>query len=641
MYREEITLLHNYDNINILNFSLLSLFPLALLFILFYKCKILKKNEFNDECLGIEDSRALQVFAALGVLLHHLTGAATNYGKIYKGPVTFMSYMGILFTSIFFFFSGFGLIRSYILKDNYLDSFIKKKINSILIPFIFTNLIYVLIGLAEGRITDSLSFFTSIFGITLINTNAWFIVEIFILYLSFYFSFKYIKDDKIKISAVIIVDFVITLTGFLLKHDYSRINGHWFMGEWWFNTTMIFAVGLVFGKYRDQLVTKLRKKYPKALIASALFFIVISAIESYARKNFSYYVETYTYNGYMEKGITYVAQTIMCFTFIILMILITMKVKFGNKIIRFLMPYTLEIYLIQDICMINYGYDVKTPDWLFYIVAIVVTIGAAILLNKLLNLIRNNIDSFVEKKYINPDFSFEKREKYRKERTVTITFIAFYVLMTIGLIASLCQNMILIHNENKLVINQLNIIKDSDLYSQVQYGFYDSNATLDGNEELSWYIIKKEDDKVLLLLKDSLWPMAYQKEHTYVSYYDSDVRDILINEGCYELFNKAYRKYLVADEVTGDKVFLLSVDDVKNYSIPADILMSKPTEDAKKYTGIYIDNHNKNTAWWLRDDNAVINASIVNSNGIVSEHSQEVNRSRFALRPAIWVKVQY
>lgn len=50
--------------------------------------------------------------------------------------------MGILFTSIFFFFSGYGLITSYLNKENYLDSFLIRRIPAVLFPFLITNIIY-------------------------------------------------------------------------------------------------------------------------------------------------------------------------------------------------------------------------------------------------------------------------------------------------------------------------------------------------------------------------------------------------------------------------------------------------------------------------------------------------------------------
>jgi len=638
MYREEVTLLNNYGNISTLNFTLLCIFPIALFFILIFKCRLEKKNEFDENCWGVDDAKALQVFAAFGVLVHHLTGASTKYGVIYKGPITVMSYVGILFTSIFFFFSGFGLIRSYELKENYLDGFIRKKFRTLFIPFMLANLIYVLIGLAEGRINDSLSFFTSVFGITLINTNAWYIVELIILYIAFYFAYKYIQDDKTKMSAVIAVTALMTLIGFLLKHDYTVINGHWFRGEWWFNTTMIFAMGMVIGKNRDHVVEFFKKNYGKLLAAAVVLLTIASVIEVYARKNLTYYVETYTYNGYPEKLGTYVAQTLLCSIFITLVLLISMKVKFGNKIIKLLAPYTLEIFLIQDICMMNYGYDEEAPDWLMYLVVIAMTIGAAIVLHLLNKFVIEKIDTCLEKKYDDPELPFEMKVKYKKDKTIVKAFIVFYAVMAAGLIVSSLATAKTSFDESRVTEGQIVKISEAELFSEVQYGFYDTNYYEEGNEPLTWYVIDKEDGKVLLLLKESLYPMAYRKEHVEVTYADSDVRDILINEGYYEVFSEAARKHLLADDTTGDRVFLLSAEEVEKYEIPAEVLMSQPTKNAKSYTGIYIDERNDNTSWWLRSDDAVINCSVVDSNGQVQLNSQEVNRPRFAVRPAIWVE---
>ena len=639
MYREQTILLNNYDNINTLNFVLLTVFPIVLFFILFFKCKILKKNEFNEDAFGINDAKALQVFAAFGILIHHLSGASTNYGDVFKGSITVMSFVGILFTSIFFFFSGFGLIRSYESKENYLDGFVRSKFMTVFVPFMITNLLYVLIGLSQGRITDALSFFTSVFGITLINTNAWFIVEILILYIAFYLIFKNIKTEKYKIPALSLVAFLMTLTGFLLKHDYTRINGHWFRGEWWFNTTMIFVLGLIFGKNRDVIFEFLKKNYSKLLPANFALLILSAIFESYARNNMSYYVETYTYYGYPEKLVTYISQTILCVLFITFTMLILMKVKFGNRILKFLSVYTFEIYLIQDICMLNYGYDEQAPDWLLFTVIIIATVGCAILLKVILKFVNDRINSFIDRKYEDEHLTIEKRARYKNDVTIVKGFILFYALMAAGLVISAFTQIKIMYHENSSVLEQVEAIKGSEQFDEVSFGYFDTDSFTDGNETLVWYVIAKEDNKALLLMKDSLYPYAYNKTFEETTYKDSDIRDIVINEVCYEVINNTARKYLVDDSVTGDKVFLLSVDEVRKYDIPADVLMSKPTKDAKEFTGILIDKHNKNAYWWLRSDGLTINASVVDSNGNVNSSAEEVSRTRFAIRPAIWVNL--
>ena len=430
-----------------------------------------------------------------------------------------------------------------------------------------------------------------------------------------------------------------TLTGFLLKHDYTRINGHWFRGEWWFNTTMIFVFGLIFGKNRDVIFEFLKKNYSKLLPANFALLILSAIFESYARNNMSYYVETYTYYGYPEKLVTYISQTIFCVLFIMFTMLILMKVKFGNRILKFLSVYTFEIYLIQDICMLNYGYDEQAPDWLLFAVIIIATVGCAILLKVILKFVNDRINSFIDRKYEDENLTIEKRARYKNDVTIVKGFILFYALMAAGLVISAFTQIKIMYHENSSVLEQVEAIKGSEQFDEVSFGYFDTDSFTDGNETLVWYVIAKEDNKALLLMKDSLYPYAYNKTFEETTYKDSDIRDIVINEVCYEVINNTARKYLVDDSVTGDKVFLLSEEEVRKYDIPVDVLMSKPTKDAKEFTGILIDKHNKNAYWWLRSDGLTINASVVDSNGNVNSSAEEVSRTRFAIRPAIWVNL--
>ena len=94
------------------NYLLLS-YPLAIVIVLFAGCSIRKKGEYYDEAWSMTQSNALKAVAALMIILHHMVQSITRYGEIKKGPITVWNSFGILFTSIFFFFSGFGLYKSY------------------------------------------------------------------------------------------------------------------------------------------------------------------------------------------------------------------------------------------------------------------------------------------------------------------------------------------------------------------------------------------------------------------------------------------------------------------------------------------------------------------------------------------------
>lgn len=637
----DIVLLNDTSNLNMVNFTILCIFPILLFFVLFFKSKLLKKDEFDDNCWDINDAKSLQVFAALGVLLHHLTGAATRYGDVFKGPITVLSYVGILFTSIFFFFSGFGLIRSYQNKEGYLDRFLWKKFLAVGVPFVFTNFVYILIGLADRRIYDPTTFFTSVFGFTLINTNAWYLVELMIFYIVFYFVFKNVKDEKMATNLVVISAAVVTLIGFINKHDYTRVNGHWFQGEWWFNTTMMFALGITIGRKRDEIVDKFKKNYKAILISSVLGLVVTGICEAYARINWTYYAETYVYSGYKEKLGMYITQTLLCSCFILFVLLVCMKVRFGNKMIAFLAPFTLEIYLIQDLCMMNYGYESKAPDYVHYFVTVLATVCMSILIHKLLTVLVKYIEDFKNKCYKMPDLSLEKKIIYKKEKNIVTLVITLYVAMSVGFVYCLISNGISAMNEDKLLQTNIENIRNADIFDEVVFATYDSNYKTDGEEPFEWYLLKKDGDRALLLSKYAIMNLSYNQQHVEISYEDSLIRDVLINEGYYDTFSKTERKYIVPEEKYGDTVFLLSKEDIEGLDVPNEILRAGVTYNAKEYSGIYRDkNHDDNTWWWLLNTDPVIEATIVNSVGEIEENAQEVNRPYGGVRPAIWVDIR-
>lgn len=101
----------------------LSVFMAFLVLVLVLGCKIAKKGEFHEDFMEYSVVKGLQGFAALGVILHHVTQEVTQYGRYYKGVINVFVDAGVLFTGLFFFFSGYGLIVSLKNKENYLNGF--------------------------------------------------------------------------------------------------------------------------------------------------------------------------------------------------------------------------------------------------------------------------------------------------------------------------------------------------------------------------------------------------------------------------------------------------------------------------------------------------------------------------------------
>ena len=102
----------------------LQIFPILLVILGTVGIKKAKRGEFSEDYLNLDQSKMIQAIACVCIILHHLTQQVTGYGVIEKGPITLFNYIGFLFTAIFFFFSGFGLITSIYGKPYYMKTFL-------------------------------------------------------------------------------------------------------------------------------------------------------------------------------------------------------------------------------------------------------------------------------------------------------------------------------------------------------------------------------------------------------------------------------------------------------------------------------------------------------------------------------------
>ena len=111
-----------------MNHILLLAYPAALVIFTCFHASLTRGGRVSDGFLSLEQTHMIQAFACIGVILHHVTQQITAYGIYDKGPISLFNDIGILFTALFFFFSGYGLITSLQEKPGYLDSFFKKRV---------------------------------------------------------------------------------------------------------------------------------------------------------------------------------------------------------------------------------------------------------------------------------------------------------------------------------------------------------------------------------------------------------------------------------------------------------------------------------------------------------------------------------
>ncbi|MBQ7933706.1 MAG: acyltransferase [Lachnospiraceae bacterium] len=370
------------------------IYPL-LAVVLLWGVKIYKQGTWNEGFLSLSQTKALQGFCTICIMLHH-AGQKTcapwlNPWFIKPGLELFVP-IGYFLVGIFLFCSGYGLYKSYKIKENYLQGFCKRRILPLILAFYSTALIFLVVRFIMGEKMDLARVFYYVSGLQLCNPNAWFVIALPIFYLGFYLSFKYIRKEKTAVFATCMVVFIYTLIGTMVDH-----NDWWMRGEWWYNSVHFFSIGLLFARHEDRVVTHVKRHYLLYLILAGAGIFVFYDFSVYTQNVFSYYGENFNADyKVLRRWVCLLSQMATSCAFVFFVFLMGMKVRIGNKVLQFMGTTTLEFYLIHGLFVELFGYSFidMGPSLhyirnvaLFVLVIMVLSLPAAYLLHKIHNAI--------------------------------------------------------------------------------------------------------------------------------------------------------------------------------------------------------------------------------------------------------------
>ncbi len=359
----------------------LGIFLVLLLAVLIWGGKGSKKQEFHEDAFSLRITKGIQGFCAVGIMLHHMAQTISNYGNIDKGIINYMNDMGVFFVGIFFFCSGYGLYTSLMCKPDYLKGFLRKRLSAILVPFYTGNTIFVLTAMLFGARFKTGELVSLLTGWMLLNTQLWYIVEIFILYVVFCLLFRLKRKG---LSYILMGVFVAVLMGgsLLLGHDLNNVSGGtWLRGEWWYNGVFLFFIGITFARYYQSLMRNIRKYYSVWLLLGLAGSGVFYSLTEHMLQTKGYWMEWEGYPGYLEKVQTLACQVPMILFMVVTFFLITMKLQFGNRILDFLGKISLELYIIHNLFIINLRNQIQIKnDFMFILSVYVLSISMAVLL---------------------------------------------------------------------------------------------------------------------------------------------------------------------------------------------------------------------------------------------------------------------
>ena len=183
---------------------------------------------------------------------------------------------------------------------------------------------------------------------------------------------------------------------------------------------------------------------------------------------------------------------------------------------------------------------------------------------------------------------------------------------------------------------------------QGNYVYFGSYPQSDKNkkEPIKWQIIEEKNGELLLLSDKILDSKRFDPNKN--NYETSEIRSWLNGTFINTAFNDSQKGIIVTSDIvtdkygggtlkTNDKIFLLSKAEAEKYFKNDDARKKQGTKFAKD-NGLYVNDSNGNSWWWLRSPSSVnsYNASNVSTNGNI--HDLNVYNTNYGVVPALRIK---
>lgn len=295
----------------------------------------IKPSKHNHDYLNRDTTTAIKGIFAIIILFSHTrqylpsphinNSVQVSCDNIYN---FILSLIGQLMVVMFLLYSGYGIVESYKVQGNsYKNGFLKKRVLKTLVHFDIAVLLFLILALVLGHEYSPKQYVLSFTGWESIGNSNWFVFDIIALYLMSYIGLIIVERYKLNLKEYLWIIFVFTFALAILLFFLRR-------GEfWWCDTILAFPTGMLWSVYKEQLSDYLMdsRKY-----AITLFFVIIVFAALYIA----------------EYKVSYIISIFTSAVFGILVILITMRLKIGNRVLHWLGINAFAIYILQRIPMI-------------------------------------------------------------------------------------------------------------------------------------------------------------------------------------------------------------------------------------------------------------------------------------------------
>ena len=324
----------------------------------------IKYKGTNDEYLSYKTSTAWRGFFMMLIMCHHLA-QYTSSGKLFVHFVR----IGFLTVAIFFFFSGYGLLKKHISDSSYKNSFLKKRITAIVVPYAIMTFVVWVVRAIGGKVFSLSDIFVQFAKGQAIVPFSWYFTNILFFYLAFYLLMKLFGNrHNLMIAGALVCYFV--WIGICKKAGFD---------VWWYCSSQLFIVGMIWAKYEKQILDFIKNHYFISIGILVIAFLMGIILHLF-----------------ISRYVTFIdaialTKIIIAILFTVAIMMFSLKFSIGNLIIDYIGKISFELYLSHGMFIWIFN-KIIANDLLKSVLVVVSSFAFSVILHKILNmvLVRNN-----------------------------------------------------------------------------------------------------------------------------------------------------------------------------------------------------------------------------------------------------------
>jgi DNA-directed RNA polymerase subunit M/transcription elongation factor TFIIS len=195
------------------------------------------------------------------------------------------------------------------------------------------------------------------------------------------------------------------------------------------------------------------------------------------------------------------------------------------------------------------------------------------------------------------------------------------------------------HYEDSYSLMKKYKYRELKIGGKIIFGNYLSENITSDKEPIVWRVLDIQGSKALIITEQCIDCQQYSASEKSATWQNSSLRDWLTNNFIeVALYPSEQERIISVPSDNADKIFLLSINEVRQYFADQNDRIALATKYAIIIGGASAEFNTYVCSWWLRDQGSdASRALVINKTGSVE--SCMVDKNDIAIRPALWIQL--